>query len=104
MLEVPMRGRTIPHPVVGVHGATKVLLRPAAPGTGVIAGGPVRAVVEAAGVRDVLSKAFGSRNALNVVLATMDALSKLRGPDEYARMRGKDTAEILPFWERGKDE
>ena len=104
MVSVPLRGSTIPHPVIGKHGATKVLLRPAAPGTGVIAGGPVRAVVEAAGVRDILSKALGSRNALNVVLATMDALSRLRSPERMAELRGKPTAEIRPFWERRADE
>ncbi|NPV07210.1 MAG: 30S ribosomal protein S5 [Anaerolineae bacterium] len=104
MVDVPLRGRTIPHPVTGRHGSTKVLLRPAAPGTGVIAGGPVRAVVEAAGVHDLLSKAMGSRNPLNVVLATMDALSQLRDPEEYARMRGKNEAEVRPFWERKNDE
>lgn len=104
MIEVPLVGTTIPHPVVGKHGATSVLLRPAAPGTGVIAGGPVRAVVEAVGVHDILSKALGSRNALNVVLATMDALSKLRDPADVAEMRGKPASEMRPFWERGKDE
>ncbi len=104
MVSVPLSGRTIPHPVMGQHGATRVLLRPAAPGTGVIAGGSVRAVVEAAGVQDILSKAMGSRNALNVVRATLDALSKLRDAREYAAMRGKDPAEMRPFWERGSDE
>ena len=104
MVPVPISGRTIPHPVIGQHGATKVLLRPAAPGTGVIAGGAVRAVVEAAGVRDILSKALGSRNALNVVLATMDALSKLRSPEQVAAMRGKAASEVRLFWERKVDE
>ncbi len=104
MVTIPLSGRTIPHPVIGQHGATKVLLRPAAPGTGVIAGGPVRAVLEAAGVHDILSKALGSRNPLNVVRATMDALSKLRGPEEYAALRGKAAGELKLFWERHVDE
>jgi len=104
MVYVPLSGATIPYPVIGQHGATKVVLRPAAPGTGVIAGGPVRAVVEAAGVHDILSKALGSRNALNVVLATFDALSKLRDPAQIAEMRGKPLAEMRPFWERKADE
>ncbi|NLT42630.1 MAG: 30S ribosomal protein S5 [Anaerolineae bacterium] len=104
MVSVPLRDNTIPHPVIGTHGSTKVLLRPAAPGTGVIAGGPVRSVVEAAGVRDILSKAMGSRNPLNVVRATMDALSQLRTPEDVARLRGKDQSEVLPFWERGSNE
>ena len=104
MITVPLSGTTIPHPVIGQHGATKVLLRPAAPGTGVIAGSPVRAIVEAAGVHDILSKALGSRNALNVVLATMDALSKLRGPEQMAELRGKPVEELKPFWERRTDE
>jgi small subunit ribosomal protein S5 len=104
MVSVPLSGNTIPHPVIGRHGATQVLLRPAAPGTGVIAGGAVRAVVEAAGVHDILSKALGSRNVLNVVRATLDALSKLRQPSEIAEMRGKPLSEVLPFWERKSDE
>ena len=104
MITVPLSGSTIPHPVVGQHGATKVLLRPAAPGTGVIAGSAIRAIVEAAGVHDILSKALGSRNALNVVLATMNALSKLRGPEQMAELRGKPVVELKPFWERVADE
>jgi small subunit ribosomal protein S5 len=100
MVSVPLVGGTIPHPVIGTHGATKVLLRPASPGTGVIAGGSVRAVVEAAGIRDVLSKAFGSRNPLNVVRATMAALSQLKDPEQLAIARGKDPSQLRPFWER----
>jgi len=103
MIEVPLTGTTIPHQVIGVHGATRVMLRPASPGTGVIAGGAVRAVVEAAGVHDILSKALGSRNPLNVVRATLDALQKLRSPAEAAELRNKPVAEVVPFWERGKD-
>jgi small subunit ribosomal protein S5 len=104
MVPVTLSGSTIPHPVIGHHGATKVLLRPAAPGTGVIAGGAVRAVVEAVGVRDILSKALGSRNPLNVVLATLDALGQLRDPAMLAELRGKTVDQMRPFWERGKDE
>jgi len=104
MTSVSLCGRTIPHPVIGEHGATKVLLRPAAPGTGVIAGGAVRAVVEAAGIQDVLSKCLGSRTPLNVVRATMDALDKLRDPEAVAAARGKDASEVRPFWERGQHE
>lgn len=104
MIDVPMLGSTIPHEVVGKHGSTRVLLRPARPGTGVIAGGPVRSVVEAAGVQDVLSKAIGSRNPLNVVRATLDALQRLRMPAEVAHMRGKDPAMVRPFWSGGSDE
>jgi small subunit ribosomal protein S5 len=103
MVQIALAGRTIPHPVIGKHGATRVVLRPAAPGTGVIAGGSVRAVVEAVGVQDILSKALGSRNPLNVVLATLDALGKLRSPKEIAALRGKSVDEMKPFWERGHD-
>ncbi|RMG91400.1 MAG: 30S ribosomal protein S5 [Chloroflexi bacterium] len=97
---VPMVGTTIPHEVIGEHGAAKVLLKPASPGTGVIAGGAVRAVVEAAGYKDILSKSLGSQNVLNVLLATMDALRQLRDVREVAEDRGKDVAEVMPFWSR----
>ncbi|MDI6894014.1 MAG: 30S ribosomal protein S5 [Bacillota bacterium] len=94
MVEVPRRGTTITHEVRGHFGAGLVLLRPAAPGTGVIAGGPVRAVMEAAGIRDVLSKSLGSANAINVVYATMDALRQLRSPEQVAGLRGKRVDEM----------
>jgi len=84
---VTMRDRTIPHEVTGRHGGAKVLLRPASPGTGVIAGGSTRAVLEAAGVRDILAKSLGSGNQLNVVLATFKALDQLRSPDQVAAAR-----------------
>jgi small subunit ribosomal protein S5 len=87
LIEVPMVGTTIPHEVVSRYGAAKVLLRPASPGTGVIAGGGVRAVLEAAGVRDVLSKSLGSRNPVNVVKATLQALTSLRRPEEAVARR-----------------
>jgi len=88
MVSVNLRQATIPHEVMGVFGGGRVLLRPASPGTGVIAGGGVRAVIEAAGVRDVLTKSLGSSNAVNVVKATIDALLKLRPRDEIYRVRG----------------
>jgi small subunit ribosomal protein S5 len=88
MVSVNLRGPTIPHEVLGVFGGGRVLLRPASPGTGVIAGGGARAVIEAAGVRDVLTKSLGSSNAVNVVKATIDALLKLRPQSEIMRVRG----------------
>jgi small subunit ribosomal protein S5 len=91
---------TIPHEVVGQCGGAKVLLKPAAPGAGVIAGGGVRAVLEAAGIHDVLTKTQGSSNALNVVRATMDALSQMRHVEEIARERGVPAVRVMPFWRR----
>jgi small subunit ribosomal protein S5 len=95
LFEVPMHGATITHQVVGRHGAARVLLKPASPGTGVIAGGGVRAVLELAGIRDVLSKSLGSQNPINLVKATEDALESLRKPEEVAELRGISVAEVL---------
>lgn len=100
MIKVPIMGTTIPHEVLAKHGAAKVLLRPASPGTGVIAGGGVRAVVEAAGVKDILTKSLGSDNILNVVRATMVGLKQLKDPVEEARRRERPIKEVLPFWEQ----
>jgi small subunit ribosomal protein S5 len=100
MVRVPIRGTTIPHEVISEFGAAKVLMKPASPGTGVIAGGGVRAVVEAAGIKDILTKSLGSANILNVVSATLEGLKQLKDPEEEARRRGKPVEEMLPFWER----
>ena len=93
---------TIPHEVVGRCGGAKVLLKPAAPGTGVIAGGGVRAVLGAVGVRDVLTKSQGSSNVVNVVQATMNALMQLRRVEDIARERGVPEVQVMPFWRRGR--
>lgn len=95
LFKVPMLGATIPHTNEGRFGAGQVLLRPAAPGTGVIAGGPVRAVVESAGIQDILSKCLGSANKYNVVHATVEALKGLRTPDTVAAARNKEVASIV---------
>ena len=96
MMTVPMAGTTIVHEVVGRCGASQVLLKPASPGTGVIAGGPVRQILEAAGIRDVLAKSLGSPTHVNVAKATIDALERQRRPDEVAQLRGKRPEDITP--------
>ena len=95
MIQVPLMHGSIPHEVIGRFGAGRVLLKPASEGTGVIAGGAVREVLEAAGVRNILTKCLGSHNAHNVVKATMDGLNRLRNPEEMAKKRGKKLQEIL---------
>src|SRR5919198_2544902 len=95
LFEVPMHGSTITHRVVGRHGAAKVLLKPASAGTGVIAGGGVRAVLELAGIHDVLSKSLGSQNPINLVKATVAGLQSLRTPDEVAELRGLSINTVL---------
>ena len=95
MVNVSLRNDTLHYAIRGAHGATRVFMLPASEGTGVIAGGGMRAVFECAGVRNVLAKSYGSRNPINVVRATMDALAKLRTPDDIAAKRGKSVAELV---------
>jgi small subunit ribosomal protein S5 len=102
MKVVNLIGTTIPHEVLGKVAGARIMLKPASPGTGVIAGGGVRAVLEVAGVRDILTKSQGSANVLNVVQATFHALEQLKSPQEEAARRGKNVSELLPFWERRK--
>jgi small subunit ribosomal protein S5 len=96
IVEVPLIGPTIPHDIIGRSGASIVMLRPAAPGTGVVAGGSVRAILEVAGVKDVLGKSLGSPNPINTAQATIDSLVKLKNAAEVARLRGKSLEELLP--------
>src|SRR6185369_16844341 len=96
LFEVPRAGSTIIHPTLGVFGAARVLLKPAAPGTGVIAGGAARVILEEAGVHDVLCKSLGSSNHINVARATIAGLQALQRPDEIARLRGLDADEFVP--------
>jgi small subunit ribosomal protein S5 len=96
LFAVPLAGTTIIHPVIGQLGAGRVMMRPAAPGTGVIAGGAARAILEEAGIHDVLCKSLGSSNYINVARATIEGLKALRRPDEIARLRGLDPEEFVP--------
>ena len=95
MVNITLSGTTIPHEVIGVFSAGRVVMKPAAPGTGIIAGGPVRAVMEAAGIKDIRCKCLRSNNPANVVAATFQGLRSMRGPEEVARMRGKSVEEIV---------
>jgi small subunit ribosomal protein S5 len=95
IIKVALKGTTIPHEVIGIYGAGSVLMKPAAPGTGVIAGGPVRAVIECAGIKDIRTKALRSNNPCNVVRATIQGLSSLRTAGQVAAIRGKTVKEIL---------
>jgi len=99
LIQVPLEGRTIPHPILQNFGAAKVMMKPAAPGTGVIAGGSVRAVVELAGIHDILTKSLGSSNPVNLVQAAHEALKNLREPEQVAQTRGKDVGDLLS-WKR----
>ena len=101
--KVTLTGTTIPHEVTGKTSGAVVFLKPASAGTGVIAAGGVRAVLEAAGVRDILTKSLGSANVLNVVKATFDALYQLKSPEAEAARRGKPVKELIPYWERRKN-
>jgi small subunit ribosomal protein S5 len=103
MRTVAVYNTTIPHIVNGKVAGAKVMLKPASRGTGVIAAGGVRAVLEAAGIRDILTKSLGSANVLNVVKATFDALDQLKSPEEEASRRGKSAKDVLPFWDRRKN-
>jgi len=100
MHPVKLSGTTIPHEVTVKYGGARIMLKPASPGTGVIAGGGVRAVLEAAGVRDILTKSLGSSNQLNMIRATLTGLEGMKDPEMLAKIRNKQTEEVMPFWRR----
>jgi small subunit ribosomal protein S5 len=104
LFSIPKKGSTITHEILGEYGAARVLLRPASEGTGVIAGGGVRAVLELGGVRDILAKSLGTTNPINMLKATVNGLKRLRRPEEVARIRGKTVQEILPVGARREEE
>ena len=95
LIKVATRGSTIPHEVIGAYGAGRVLMKPAAPGTGVIAGGPVRAVMEAAGIKDIRTKSYGTNNPVNCVKAVIDGLAQLKTAEQVAAARGKSVEEVV---------
>lgn len=102
LLHIPRHGGTIPHEVLGVHSSSSVILKPAAPGTGVIAGGAVRSVVELAGIQDILSKVLGSTNPINVVMATLNGLSSIKTAEQVSKVRGLDVKDLdLPRYYTG---
>lgn len=103
IIQVPMVGTTIPHDILAKHGAAEVLLKPAAPGTGIVAGSSVRVILELAGITDVLGKSLGSANAINIAWATIAALKKLKRAEDIARLRGKTVNELVP-WMRKVEE
>lgn len=103
MQQISLVGSTIPHQVNSKHGGAIVMLKPASPGTGVIAGGAVRAVLQAAGVHNILTKSLGSANVLNVAQATINGLQELKWVEEETAKRGKDREHLLPFWERERN-
>ncbi len=100
MHPVTLSGTTIPHEIIVKYGGSKIMLKPASPGTGVIAGGGVRAVLEAAGVRDILTKSLGSSNQLNMIHATLIGLESMKNPETLAKIRGKSVEEVQPVWRR----
>jgi len=104
MFQVPMIGSTIPHEIVSKSGTALVIMRPAAPGTGVKAGGAVRAVLEAAGIHDILAKSLGSRNAINMAYATIEAFRGLSSPEQIAERRGVDARKLTPWIEKARKE
>jgi small subunit ribosomal protein S5 len=104
MFLVPMIGRTIPHAIVATSGTSQVILKPAAPGTGVKAGGAVRALLEAAGIHDVLAKSLGSRNAINMSYATVEAFKALKSPEEIGERRGVDPNKLTPWLAKARKE
>ncbi len=100
LIPVPMVGTTIPHEIIASHGAAQVLLKPAAPGTGIVAGSSVRTILELAGITDVLGKSLGSANAINIAWATISAIKKLKNAEDVARLRGKTVQEMCPWMPR----
>ena len=103
MRKIPMVGTTVPHEHIGIVSGARVFLKPASPGTGVIAGGGVRAVIECAGIKDILTKSQGSANVLNVVQATFAGLTEMIDPEQEAKRRGKNIEDVQPFWTKNRN-